>query len=234
MGMVLCKKHGGQGFFEICEHIKQDLANDIYPEMFPFPIFNVKVCKACYDRVGSNQLPNISLIDLIYDSEMDDDQLDEIEKKATKKYRALNRVMLCTLCDKEKNIELARKNGKKDPFKAFENTLTYREKHIVDELKAYLLQNFIFEQSIVNTDVKALFISLGDISKPLLIKTYYVVEERKQEELLGFIHTFFESIEKTQCKIQFLEKEVWIETKGEKSTSYSRGEEKVIKEVLMK
>src|SRR5690606_32982194 len=106
---------------------------------------------------------------------------------------------------------------------------------IADELKKYLLENFEFQQSIINPGSEALFIYHGHIGKPLLIKVYYVTDINQQNILIKLIDEFFKTQNKNQRKVLFYEGESWI--KGETAAGYithHRGEEKILKEIFIK
>lgn len=232
MGLIICNKHGEHGFFEVCEHIYNDLKKGVYPEMKELSLLRVKVCEACYDRNGISELPKISLSDALHNPEAVSEE--EVDLAYTK-YKQIKRFCFCRLCAKEIQLEWARQQRKKDPFEAFENTLTFKEKNITDELKKYLLENFKFQQSIINPDSEALFIYPGHIGGPLLVKVYYVTVPNEQNILIKLIDEFFQTQSKNQRKILFYESESWI--KGETADGYithSRGVEKILKEVFIK
>src|SRR5690606_9735371 len=129
MGLVICNKHGEQGFFEVCEHLYNDLNKGVYPEMKEFPLLRVKVCEDCYDRNEVNKLPQISLSDVLNDPETVSEEEAEL---AYTKYKQIKRFVFCRICAMEIQLQWARKQGKKDPFDAFENTITFSEKNIAD------------------------------------------------------------------------------------------------------
>ena len=232
MGLVICNKHGEQGFFEVCEHIYGDLNKGEYPEMKELSLLRVKVCDDCYDRNGINELPKISLNDALNDPEAVSDK--EVELAYTK-YKQIKRFVFCRICAMEIQLQWSRQQGKEDPFEAFENTMTFREKNIADELKKHLLKSFEFQQSIINPDSKALFIYPGHIGKPLLIQIYYVTTLNEQNMLIKLIEEFLQKLEKKQRKILFYESESWIKGKtAEGYETHHRGQEKILKEVFIK
>jgi len=231
MGLILCNKHGGQGFFEICEHIQADLNNGIYPTMIKFPIFNVKVCQDCYDNISAHEIPDISLDELF--SNYSEQDIDKIDKSVQIKYNQINRSAICTICNLEHKLIYARKQGQEDPFEAFENTLTFIQQHTIDELEEYLLKNYNFLPSIVTEDQKALSITTGNIAKPLLITIYYITAPEEQNKVIQLIDNFFSSQKLTQRRIHFFEKENWIEKQEKTYTSHHRGEEQLIRDIII-
>ena len=232
MGLVICNKHGEQGFFEVCEHLYNDLNKGVYPEMKELSLLRVKVCEDCYDRNEIDKLPQISLSEVLTDPEAVSEE--EVYLAYTK-YKQIKRFASCRLCAMEIQLQWARRQEKKDPFEAFENTITFSEKNIADELKKYLLENFEFQQSIINPDSEALFIYLGHIGEPLLIKIYYVTDLNQQNILIKLIDEFFQKQDKKQRKILFHESESWIKGTTEAGyVTHHRGEEKILKEIIIK
>ena len=206
--------------------------------MLSFPVLNLKVCQACYDRVSADELPDITLDELL---EIDDiDKAEKLGEAITDKYNQINRSILCNLCAFDHQLSYARRQGKKDPFEAYENTLTYKERDIIEKLRKYLLERIDFKQSVITTDQKALFINDGYIKEPLLITIYYVMDTDQQNHILELIDAFFKTQKKTQRKVIFIEKENWIkeehysEEHKIKSVSHHRGEETIIKTITIK
>lgn len=232
MGLIICNKHGEQGFFEVCEHIYSNFNKGVYPEMKELSLLRVKVCDDCYDRNEINKLPQISLYDTLADPEAVSDK--EVELAYTK-YKQIKRFSFCRICAMEIQLQWARQQGKEDPFEAFENTITFREKNVADKLKKRLLEKYEFQKSIINPDTEALFIYPGHIGEPLLIKVYYVTDLNEQNVLTKYIEDFFQEQNRNQRKILFYESESWI--KGETTEGYEthhRGKEKILKEVFIK
>lgn len=232
MGLVICNKHGKQGFFEVCEHIYADLNKDIYPEMKELSLLRVKVCDDCYDRNKISELPQISLYDVLENPEA---VSEEEAGLAYSKYKQIKRFCFCRICAMEIQLQWARKKGKKDPFEAFENTLTFREKNVISELKNYLLENFEFQPSIIHPGSEAFFLYQGHIGEALLIKIYYVIASNDQNEVVKLIDEFFQKQDKKQRKILFYESESWIKGTTEAGyVTHHRGEEKILKEIIIK
>lgn len=232
MGLVICNKHGEQGFFEVCEHLYNDLNKGVYPEMKELSLLRVKVCEDCYNKYEINKLPLVSLSDVLNDPDAVSDEDFEL---AHNKYKQIKRFVFCRICAMEIQLQWARKQGKKDPFDAYENTITFKEKNIAGELKKYLLENFEFQQSIINPGSEALFIYPGHIGEPLLIKIYYVVVSNEQNMLIKLIDEFFQKQDKKQRKILFYESESWIKGKTDAGyITHHRGEEKILKEIFIK
>ena len=232
MGLIICDKHGGQGFYEVCEHLHSDLENGVYPEMKELPLLRVKICDDCYQRIGANELPCISFDECINNV---DSISEEVEELASAKYKQINRFAICRICDLEIQLIWARRKGIKAPFEAFENTLTFTEKQTIDNLEKFLLEKFEFEQSVIVPDHKALFISAGHINQALTIEIYYVTELDKLNILINLIEEFFKDQNRNQRKIRFYERENWIEKKSPGGYKInSRGQEKIIQEILIK
>src|SRR5690606_19181297 len=144
--------------------------HDALPILKELSLLRLKVCEDCYNKYEINKLPLVSLSDVLNDPDAVSDEDFEL---AHNKYKQIKRFAFCRICALDIQLQWARKQGNKDPFDAFENTITFSEKNIADELKKYLLENFEFQQSIINPGSEALFIYPGHIGKPLLIKVYY-------------------------------------------------------------
>jgi len=230
MGIILCKEHGPSGFLDVCEHIFRDLSLEIYPEMISIPILSTKICKECDQLLDTSNIKDYTWDELL---ELPDKEIDRIESIISKKYNLIpNRRQICIECVKMIQLNQASKSGKTDPFEAFENTLTYKERDTINELEKTLINSYKFKKS-QEENFKTLYVTTGTISKPLTIEIYYVTEPSDQEKILRTINSFFDSIDLKQRVIRFYKEENFTLNRTENSYSISKGNEIIIREDIV-
>jgi len=233
MGIIKCKIHGIQGFYEVCEHIWEDFQKGVIPEMKDVPVFSTKICVQCYIDYNVKELGNRTFEDIL---ELPEDEQIKFEEKIGIKYGNLNRRIICIECLNKLRIIDAKKSGKELPFEPFENTLMHKDEKTIKELKEMLTSNYEFQNfkmPYINT-LKAFHITGGGISYPFSIKFYYVTRKEDQNKLLKLIDNFFKEIPRKQRKISFYEAENWIIEKDGNKTNEYKGEEKLLLERIVK
>ena len=241
MGLILCKKHGKQGFYEVCGHIDAEYKQDIYRKHRNFCIgelLGILVCEKCWEK---HSLDRFQLyLDMSFDEflNLDNEKADLIGEEWDEVYCAVGRQGWCIECVAEIIVRQARKNGEPDPFPIYEKTFTQLYQERVDELKKSLTDNFLFQKSIYwesyFQNCPAIFLQSGSFTRPLTIQIYYVTSEIEQNPIIKFIDKFLSQTELNQAKIVFLESENWIRTDNSTGTvSFHRGEEKVLKTVFL-
>ena len=233
MGIIKCPIHGRQGFYEMCEHIWENLENEIISEMKELPVLHTKICHDCFANNNVEELGKVTFEDIL---ELPEEEQIRFEEKVGSKYDNLNRKVKCIECLNQIRLIVAKRKGEDFPFEPFENTLMFKDNKKIEELREILTSNYKF-QKFQNPYIKnqdALFISSGGITYPFSIKFYYVTTQEDQNKLLKLIDDFFEEIPQKQRKISFYEAENWItEEKGNKIHEY-RGEEKLLLEKIVK
>lgn len=239
MGITLCKKHGQQGFFEVCGHIYQEYENDIYRSNRRFELgefYFIEVCEKCWQKHNLDRFDHFAEISDDELLDMDQEKAKAIDDEWRKVYDSVNRRGLCVQCIAEVKVKQAKRNNEPIPFPIFEKTLTENQSDLVEKLKKNLLENFHFQKSarcfIPYENFPAVFVRTGAFTYPLSVKIYYILSETEQNEIVEFVKTFLEQTELNQAKIQFWEAESWIKTETEFGFSH-QGEEKLLREVYL-
>lgn len=228
MGRVKCKKHGSQGFYEVCNHIRESLNNGIYPNFIKANIVNVLVCNECYNKYKGDEIKEFEIEEII---DLPEAQVRKIEIQFDEIYNSIKRSIVCSACMWELEINHSRRSGKEDPFNAYDKTLLYENKNRIKELGNSLRATFEFGRSkhpLVDTDLLSLI--YGTIKNPFHIKIYEKTKLEEINEIRSFISSYFEGEELYQRKITFLKSENWIHEGG---TIY-RGEQEIIFEEIIK
>ena len=232
MGVINCQIHGSQSFYEVCEHIWDSLENEIIPVMKELPALLTKLCDECYNDKNVKELSTVTFDDVL---KMPEDEQAKIEQIINLKYDNTKRRIKCIECLNSLLIKDARKNGKELPFKPYEKTLMHCDNKTIEELREILISNYDF-QNFKNPYLKtqkAFHIKSGGISYPFSIKFYYVTQEEDQIKLIELIDNFFEIIDQKQRHIMFYESENWIIKETDNHVSEYRGEEKILKEIIV-
>ena len=199
MGITICKKHGRQGFDQICEHIETKFKEGIYPEAYRLKFWEIiLICEVCwknYDIEKFESHPELkgkSYFDI-------DDEFDEnspIFKEYVEVQQRLNKNLRgwCLQCISEVKVKTARRRGENDPFLVFENTLTVIQQEIVNKLYEELTEKFQFQDSIYwksqFQNRPAISINTGAFTYPLTITIYYIVSDDEQNQIIEFIKNF--------------------------------------------
>jgi hypothetical protein len=108
MGIVKCTIHGQQGFYEMCEHIWNDLENGINPNMKTMPVLHTQVCEDCYNLLNMQEIEGITIDDIL---ELPEAEGLELEEKVTAKYNKIERRINCIECINQTILNNARKNN---------------------------------------------------------------------------------------------------------------------------
>jgi hypothetical protein len=241
MGIISCKKHGLQGFEEVCEHIDAEYKSVFFRKHNDFSLaelYGIYVCDECWAKHNLDRFQPFSTITSDEFLDMDEEKADSIEQSWSEIYNAVNRKMWCCQCIAEIEIKYARNNGKSDPFPVYEKTLTQLHQEEIDEIENSLIANFEFQKSVSphNYDQNdlAVFFNAGAYTCPLTIQIYYILSKEKQERIIEFLNNALNRTELNQAKIIFLEAENWIETKNEHIIrSVHRGEEIILRDLSL-
>jgi hypothetical protein len=231
-----CIKHGMRDYCEVCSHVFNDLQNGEFPPTHTIRFFSLlKLCSHCYEAGQMQRFENTDIWETVDKPEKEADAIlkdyEESSQRGSKTY------FYCMECFRTTELLSARKKGEKDPFIAYENTLTSSDEEIIDNLRKYLICNYPFKESDHITKGKALLIIPGKIDQPLQFIIYYVTEETEQKKVLSLIDNFFIGFEKKQRAVLFYEKENWIRTDKwvesikQQVVGYHKGEEKPILEI---
>ena len=96
MGICICKKHGHQGFREMCGHVYRDLQNKQYPEHKLLSPFNIMLCPNCWDKLKADRMPNVDMEDLDF---LASEQGDIADKIFSEIYDQItDRKLMCIKC----------------------------------------------------------------------------------------------------------------------------------------
>jgi hypothetical protein len=151
--------------------------------------------------------------------------------------RLEGRHVRCVECVAAAQVCQARKEGRPDPFPVYERTLTYNHREVLGQLEGYLVRNFKFQRSTIGPDKRkpAVFVQAGDYRQPMTVKAYYVTKAQDQDRIASLVTNFLRGVELNQCKMLFLEAEVWHTwSNPEKGVSGGyRGEEKPLREIYV-
>jgi hypothetical protein len=127
--------------------------------------------------------------------------------------------------------------GRPDPYRVYERTLTENHREILNELEAHLISRFEFQFSAVNPAKRerAVFVRGGDYRQPLTVTTYYVTTAEEQDFIVLLLTDFLAKFELNQAKVAFFAAEVWTTWfNPEKRTSGGRrGKEKLLRETFI-
>lgn len=197
MGIFDCKVHGYQGFREVCEHVGAALRDGT--RLPRTRILEVEVCAACEARYDLRR----------FEHEIFPDWSDASHAQ----YALLNATSECHCVECMATTELAaaRARGERDPFPAYERTLTFLQRDVVERLEAELMATFQFRPSIVNPQQCALWVRHGSITRPLEITIYYVTEREHQDAILQWLERFFADVPQRQRRVLFYRAENWQE-----------------------
>lgn len=239
MGIILCKKHGKQGFSEVCGHIDTEYKQDICNKHRVFGLaemFEMLVCNECWKHHNLDRFQTFSEMTENEFFDLEEERANQIVKEWSDVYNNVNRRGWCLQCVAEIKVKQARKNGEPDPFRVFEKTLTQLDQEKLDELERNLIANFEFQKSIYwETSYQsrpAISVRAGAYNYPLNIQIYYVISENEQDSIINFVSKFLSQTELNQAKIIFVESENWIATENQFGLfNYQRGEENILREV---
>ncbi len=224
-----CPRHGNQVFMEFCAHNGKIIDDGKVPGMKRIPFIGTVICNQCFEI---HQVEELAKVDQNTLRQFSETNKVEFESKIRAVYQAINCVPKCLECVNQLLLTNARTAGKKLPFEAYENTLTFKDEETIKRLETYLNQRFTFKKSkIAHLDRAAFFTQYGGISYPFSIKFYYVIEKERQEKLLDLIEKFYASIPKKERLIQFYEAEnIMKKSDG----SLSRGKENLLLKKMIK
>lgn len=249
MGIIICKKHGYQGFYEICGHLHDKYRQNIYREYFNFSVsewHKILVCDECWKTHNLDRFqkyPKISFDEFIESKEAQAKQIADEWKTV---YESINRRGICTQCLAELEIKNAREKGKAEPFPVFEKTLTRKHKKKIREIENLLISNLGLERFSLNSrhaaenlyaqpkNSPAVFVRAGAFTYPLHISIHSVASEIQQNEIIEFTEKVFEKEEYNQLKITFRGNNIY----GKKSLpddnfSYSVSQGEILREVYL-
>lgn len=100
MGKVICKEHGEQSFYEICEHAYSDFNNGIKSQTLYVEILDLKLCQNCYETHSFNEIDKLKIEQVL---NLKTSESEKIEKTLTEKYNLINRKGICVQCYLELN-----------------------------------------------------------------------------------------------------------------------------------
>lgn len=241
MGIILCEKHGRQGFYIYCEHIDAEFKRDIYHEYRHSALSGMPgiiVCDECWKTHDLDRFREFEEMPLDDFSALADETVKSVEDEWNKAYNSINTHPWCNECVAEVIIKDARRKNETLPFRIFERTLTQNQSETIEELEEKLKDNFNFEKSVFwktqFQDRASIFVRAGAFSYPLQIQIYYIIDENKQNEIIRFVEDFLQDAELNQAKVEFWEVENWIATENRFGlNNYHRGEEKLLREVFL-
>ncbi|UOQ54784.1 hypothetical protein [Hymenobacter cellulosivorans] len=197
-------------------------------------MYAAQLCIECYSKNNVKGIPDLTIDEAL--SLPEAEQL-ILEDRIYAVYNAINRKSICAKCFSQVQVIDAKRTGKNLPFEPFENTLMYKDSNILNELKTQLNENFHFTKitnPATGQSESTWGVFSGDITKPLSIYFYYIAKREEQDRILNFIDRFFENITQKQRKVTFYEAKNWIVEERPNGTSVTKGEEKVLLEVLVK
>lgn len=104
MGIMLCKKHGRQGFSEVCGHIDAEYRQGIYREHREFCIgefYGILICEECWKRVDVDKFQ--PYLEMSQDEflDLDDEEVKPIEDEWSEIYNSVSRQIWCLKCISE-------------------------------------------------------------------------------------------------------------------------------------
>jgi len=215
MGIFRCEVHGLQGFLEACADVDAALRRGVV--LRRNRVLEVEVCNACWQR---HDLGRFTSETFPYWS-----------AAAVAQYEVLNADSGCHCVECVAAVELAaeRNQGRSDPFPAYERTLTFLHRDIIEQLEAELLQTFDFRKSVVEPSRHALWVHHGALTHPLTITIYYVAAVKSQDAILQYLASFFEGLSQRQYRVRFYRNENWNQSASD-PRSWSRGPEELLRE----
>lgn len=249
MGLTRCKKHGLQGFREVCEHIHEEYSQNIYQPHLDFELaefYSITLCDKCWKLYDLDRFKKFA--ELTFDEflDMEEEKAKPMEDEWSKVYNAVNRRAWCVQCISEIHINHARKNGEPLSFPIFEKTLTFANQSEIEELKQKLIEKFNFQNQsyspIPHTaspnceprhqSSPRIFITAGALTYPMTVSIYSIIFEDKQNEIADFIEYFFKSKEFNQVKIEFYGHSVWKEVESsDRILHYDSHQNQLLREV---
>ncbi len=233
MGICLCEKHGRAGIVVVCPHVSELVSRGRYGRFHRLRVLGEDVfCGDCFHATG--------LDDLARDPAVDGRGIAELADAVIETYfGAIERLgqrttAHCAECVAAAEVTQARIDGRPDPFPVFERTMTSHHGGALSELRAYLVSEFAFRESIApRVDAgaaPAVSVVAGTYRQPLTVRAYYVVKAAAQERIVGLVSAFLAGRELDQARVEFYEAEIW-ETSG-LGLRY-RGEEKLLRDALL-
>jgi hypothetical protein len=231
VGKCICERHGHTGIVEVCPHAGDIIANGCYGDFHLIDVYGLLlVCEECFHRYGLSQFENCPCLWDHPDQKVEDAYFEIYE-------RLEGRRVKCAECVAAAEVAQARKDGRPDPFPVFERTLTENHRETLDRLKAHLIRNFDFQFSAVEPDGKkrAVFVKGGHYRQPLTVTVYYITAANGQERIASLVANFLAEYELNQCRIRFLEAEVWTTwvNVAKRASGGYRGQETLLREIFM-
>ena len=241
MGVVICRKHGQQGFDEVCEHIDDEYKKGIYQEHNEFwqsEMYCMLVCDECWRFYDLDRFREMSKMPLDEFLDLDDEKIKPVEDEWREIYDSVNPRLWCVQCVAEIQVKQARRNNESDPFPVYDKTLMANQKRMIGRLKRRLSRKLRFRKPKFKRNFyyygNTLFISPGACTYPLTIKIYYVISPNEQNKFIKFIEKILKSTKLNQAKIIFYEKENWENIKDENGvTGGVARREKILNEVYL-
>ena len=96
MGRLKCGKHGLSGFYETCEHVSKNFANDIYPKVHDVKYLNILICDSCWEKYNLEELKKCVATWDKYCWEVDEET--SVTNRYRKIYKAIDRKIWCSKC----------------------------------------------------------------------------------------------------------------------------------------
>jgi hypothetical protein len=250
MGIIVCEKHGDQGFYEVCGHIDEEYKRNIYHK---YRRFNLSVlggplvCDECWRIYNLDRFQDFSKMTEEKFFDLDEGMAKQFEDEWDKVYNLIDRRCWCVQCVAEIQVRQERKNNEPDPFRVFENTLTSNhqnevkkiENRLIDELgiQKYSFSYEHFETpdcSSKHIDSPALFVNFGAFTYPMTISIHAVISEMQQNKIIEQINKTFESVACNQVKIEFYAEDIWTASKAcDKTIHYKSSRGSLLKEVYL-
>lgn len=251
MGIILCQKHGRQGFYEVCEHIDDKYKQDIYSHHRNFRLgsfYGIRICDECWKTHDLDNFQEFSEIDMEEFLDLPDEIAKKTEDKWNKVYDSINRCCWCIQCIAEVQIKQARRNGELEPFPVFEKTLNLEYRDKIAELENLLIETFKFQKyrfsnqphykaadcSLIHKDRPAIYISAGSVTYPLKISIHSIAAIVQQDEIIEFVREVFETEVYNQVKIEFQDDDSWAEFQSTDGILHYRSRQgEILREVFL-
>lgn len=234
MASITCPKHGRQFPPIVCKHIVSDVKDGIYPEMVTVKgAFGYNVCPNCYHQFELKKFEHLT--DDYMEEEASEQELKDMYDAFKQVYSHLGLVPLCWECMAEVKVKQARSRGEPMPFDFYENTLTYQDTDVINELKDQLNAHFHFEKIPYPAigGVNSFWISEGAFTYPLTIKIYRKVNPSEQQKILIFIDRFFETIPQKQRIVRFY-RDIYFEHEARDGYGESVSKDELLLEKVVK
>lgn len=119
MGVIICRKHGRQGFDEVCGHLHELYERGLYSPGRKFRlggVYVIRVCDQCWARHDLDRFERFSAMDVDEFLDLSDEEIEPIEKEWQKVYEAVGRRLWCLRCLTEIQVSRA---GEKAPSNDF-------------------------------------------------------------------------------------------------------------------